>query len=243
MSLEDKAALVTGGGSGVGLAVAVALAGEGCRVVICGRDEAKLQAAAASHSGSPPIVPCPCDVADRRRVRTMIDWFEAELGPVEILVNSAGINVPKRTMSALEPEDWDRMLAVNLTGTYNVVHAALPGMRRKRGGLIVNICSIAGKRAIPLGGIAYNAAKFGVTALSTTLALEERQYGIRVTNLCPGEVRTPILRQRLTPPPPERLAEMLDPETIADCVLHIAKLPPQAVVRELVITPLYQDYA
>ena len=122
-------------------------------------------------------------------------------------------------------------------------HAALPGMRARRSGLIISISSISGKRATKLGGVGYCASKFGVTGLVTAIGLEERVNGIRVTNIYPGEVDTPILAERPTPVPSERLAQMLKPEDIAACVVTIAKLPSRALVPELVITPLYQDYA
>lgn len=243
MQLEAKSVLVTGGGSGIGLAIALALAREGCRVAIAGRDEGKLHAAAAAFSGPTPLLTHPCDVADRAAVARLFAWIERQLGPLDILVNAAGINVPKRQMAELDPADWDRMLAVNVTGAFNCIHAALPAMRKQRSGLIVNISSVAGKRAMKLGGPGYCASKFALTALGTSVGLEERASGIRVTNIYPGEVNTPILAQRPTPVPPEKLAQMLQPEDIAALVVTIAKLPPRALVAEVVVTPLYQEYA
>ena len=134
-------------------------------------------------------------------------------------------------------------MAVNATGAFNLIHAVLPGMRKKGGGLIVNVSSIAGKRALVLGGVAYCAAKFAMTAMATTISLEERASGIHITNIFPGEVNTPILQQRPTPVPPEKLAQMLMPEDIAAMVVTVAKLSPRALVPEIVITPLYQEYA
>jgi len=243
VELAGKVVLVTGGGSGIGLAIALAFAREGCQVIICGRTEETLRQAAATFDGHPPFAIRVCDVADRAAVDAMFAWLNHEVGPPDILVNSAGINVPNRAIDQLRPEDWDRMLAVNLTGAFNCIHAALPGMRQKRSGLIVNISSVAGKRAMKLGGAGYCASKFGLTALGMTVGLEERPHGIHVTNIYPGEVNTPILAQRPTPVPPERLANMLMPEDIAQVVIAIAKLPPRALVPELVITPLYQEYA
>lgn len=243
MDLQDKAALVTGGSSGIGLGIALALAREGCRVAITGRDEAKLRRAAAAYQGPPPVLYRPCDVADRAAVRELFAWLARELGPPDILVNSAGINVPRRAMAELDPADWDRMIAVNLHGAFHCIHAALPQMRAKQSGLIVNISSIAGKRAMRLGGPGYCASKFGLTALGTAVGLEERAAGIHVTNIYPGEVDTPILEQRPTPVPPERRAQMLKPEDVAAIVVAIARLPARAVVPEVVITPMYQEYA
>jgi len=243
VELKDKVVLVTGGGSGIGLGIAEALAREGCRVAITGRNPQRLTDAAAAFDGPGELLTRPCDVADRDDVGRLFAWLLEQLGPPEILVNSAGINVAKRAMAELDPADWDRMVAINTTGAFNCISAALPGMREKKSGLIVNISSSAGKRAMKLGGVGYCASKFAMTALGTIVGLEERVNGIHVTNVYPGEVNTPILAQRPTPVPPEKLAQMLKPEDIAACVVTIAKLPPRALVPELVITPLYQEYA
>ena len=146
-------------------------------------------------------------------------------------------------MAELDPADFDRMMAVNATGLFNVLHAALPGMRRRGGGLIVNIASISGKRAARLGGPGYCASKFAATGLGTAVGLEERARGIRVTNIYPGEVETPILALRPVPVSDERKARMVHPEDIAACVVTIARLPDHVLVPELIITPLYQEYA
>jgi len=243
MDLQGKTVLVTGGGSGIGQGVALALAREGCRVAITGRDESKLRATAASFSGQPAIRFQACDVGDRADVQRLFAWVNGELGPLDILVNGAGVNVPNRKFSELDPADWDRVLQINATGAFNCIHAALPGMRQRQAGLIVNISSVAGKRASKLAGSAYAASKFAMTALGTAVSLEERANGIHVTNIYPGEVNTPILAQRPTPVPPDKLVQMLMPEDIAAMVVTVAKLPPRAVVPEIVITPLYQEYA
>ena len=242
MDLKNKTALVTGGGSGIGLGVALALAREGCRVAICGRNRQKLDEAATAFTGHPAILVHPCDVSVRRDVERLVAWAIEHLGHLDIVVNSAGINVAKRKMAELDPADFDRIMAVNCTGFFNVLHAVLPGMRQHRNGLIVNISSIAGKRALPLAGAAYCASKFAVTALGTEVGLEERPNGIRITNIYPGEVDTPILDQRPTPVPPEKKARMVHPEDIGACVAMLAKLPPHVMVPELIITPTYQEY-
>ena len=170
MDLQDKTALVTGGGSGIGLGIALALAREGCRVAITGRDPKRLEAAANQFDGRPPVLARSCDVSDRAAVDSLFSWLEEEWGPIEILVNSAGINVPNRGITELTPEDWDRMLAINVTGAFNCIYAALPGMRGSRSGLIINISSIAGKRAMKLGGAGYCASKFAMTASPMSLS-------------------------------------------------------------------------
>ena len=243
MQLADKIALVTGGGSGIGLATALALAKEGCRVAIAGRNGEKLRAAAEGQTEGPPIISRACDVAEPADVAGLFDWLRQQIGAPEILVNSAGINVRRRSMAELDPGDWEQMIRINQTGAFHCIRAALPEMRRRQAGLIVNISSVSGKRASALGGPGYCASKFALAGLGTAIGLEERANGIHVTNIYPGEVATPILAQRPTPVPPERLAAMLRPEDIAEMVVAIARLPDRAIVPELVITPMYQEYA
>jgi len=243
MKLADKTALVTGGGTGIGLGVALALASEGCRVAIAGRREQPLKEAAEAWQGEPALLHHAVDVADRESVAKLFDWAEQQLGCIDILVNSAGINVPNRSLAAMAPEDWDRVLAVNATGTYNCIHAVLPQMRERGEGLIVNISSVAGVRASVLGGVAYSAAKFAQTALGTSAALELGKEGIRVTNVYPGEVNTPILDRRPVPVSDEHKARILQPEDLGAAVLMVACLPPRAHVADLVIKPTSQDHA
>lgn len=240
--LKSKTVLITGGGSGIGLGTAVALAREGCRVAIAGRRADVLKQAAKTWSGQPAIVHHPCDVADRASVEKLFAWANQELGQIDILVCAAGVNIKNRLMSNMEPPDWDRVLAINATGVYHCMYAVLPQMRSRKDGLIVNISSISGKRAAALGGVAYNASKFAVAALSTSVANEEALNNIRVTSIFPGEVDTPILEHRPQPVSAERRAKMLLPEDVADLVVALAKLPPRAHVPELIIKPTFQEY-
>ncbi len=245
MRLSGKTALVTGGGTGIGAGIALALAEEGCRVAISGRREDKLKEVAGRRrtDGSSPIVVRAADVGDRASAQTLCEWANAQLGRIDILVNSAGINVPKRSMAELDPADWDKLIQVNATGAYNCIRAVLPQMRERRDGLIVNISSIAGLRASLLGGVAYSASKFAMTVLGTCVALEEKDHGIRVTNVYPGEVETPILDNRPVPVTKEHRAKILQPEDIAAVVVTIACLPPRAHVSDVVIKPTTQAFA
>jgi len=242
MDLKDKTALVTGGGSGIGMGIALALAREGCRTAISGRNKEKLRVAAATFTGQPAILTRTCDVSDREQVNRLVAWVIERLGRLDIVVNSAGINIVKRGMHELDPAEFDRIMAVNCTGFFNVVHAVLPGMREQKNGLIVNVSSIAGKRAIPLAGAAYCASKFAATAIGTAVGLEERLHGIRVTNVYPGEVNTALLDERPEPVSEDKRGKMVQPEDIAECIVAIAKLPPCVSVPELVIRPVYQEY-
>ncbi len=243
MRLRGKTAVVTGGGTGIGLGIAVALAAEGCRVAIAGRRAEVLQKALAAHHGPTPMVAHPVDVSDRASVERLLQWATQNLGPIDILVNSAGTNVVHRSLADTTPEEWSMLLGVNLTGMFHCMQIFLPQMRERRDGLVINVSSIAGKRALRLGGVAYCASKFGATALGTFASLEEGKNGIRVTNIYPGEVDTPILERRPVPLTAEQRSRILQPEDVGAAAVMIACLPPRAHVAELVIKPTKQEYA
>ncbi len=243
MELKGKGVLITGGGTGIGRGIALALAREGCKVAISGRRIELLRETSALVKSQPPIQIFQADVADRKSVERLFAWAANEIGPIHILITSAGINVKRRSPAQLAPEDWDRILQINATGTFNSIYQVLPQMRERREGLIINISSIAGKRANTLSGVAYIASKFAMTALGTTLGLEEAKNGIRITNLYPGEVDTPILNERPQLLSAEHRATILQPEDVAAAVLMVARLPAHAHVPELVIKPTSQFYA
>src|ERR1700685_2374021 len=149
MKLSNKTPLVTGGGSGIGAGCALALAREGCQVAIAGRQAEKLARVAKGFEGSPPIKTHPVDVVDRESVAALFRWAERELGRIDILINCAGVNTPKRSIHDLPAEEWDRLLAINATGAHNCIREDLPGVKERRDGLVVNINSTAG----PAGGV------------------------------------------------------------------------------------------
>jgi len=243
MNLQDKVVVITGGGSGIGAAIALQLAQQGCRVAIGGRRTEALEMIAAQiRQSRHPIAPHPLDVADDASIDEFFSWVEREHGSVEILVNSAGINIVNRSMAKMEVAQWDEVLRVNATGAYRCMHRVLPAMRGRRDGLIINISSVAGKRAIALGGVAYAASKFAMTALGTTTANEVRQEGVRITNVYPGEVNTPILDRRPVPVSEEHRQAILQPEDVAAMIVSICQLPPRAHVPEIVIKPLIQEW-
>jgi NAD(P)-dependent dehydrogenase (short-subunit alcohol dehydrogenase family) len=239
MELSGKIALVAGGGGGIGLGIGKALACEGCKVALADISEEALARIASDAQPDLSFLWRTCDITHREQVSQLFQWLDEELGPIDILVNSAGINIANRMMSNIDPADFDRMIQVNTTGTFNCIHAALPVMRKRGSGLIVNIVSLAGKRAMLLAGMPYCVSKFATSALGTFVNLEKCGNGIKVTNIYPGETNTPIVDKRPTPPPPEQRAKMLQPEDIAACVVTIAKLPARAIVPELIITPTH----
>lgn len=243
MRLHGKTAVVTGGGTGIGLGIALALAAEGCRVAIAGRRPEVLEGAVRKHAGPTPMLAHPVDVSDRQSVEALFQWAARELGPIDILVNSAGTNIVHRSLAETTPEEWSMLIDVNLSGTFHCMQAVLPQMRSRGDGLLINVSSIAGKRTLRLAGVAYCASKFGATALGTFATLEEGKHGIRVTNIYPGEVDTPILDRRPVPLTAEQRSRILQPEDVGAAAVMIACLPPRAHVAEIVIKPTTQDYA
>jgi NAD(P)-dependent dehydrogenase (short-subunit alcohol dehydrogenase family) len=227
--------VVTGAGSGVGKAVALRFAAEGWGVALVGRRAETLAATAAGvpASSAGEVEVFPCDVSDAAAVAAMGEAVLARFGAVDVLVNSAGVNVPRRSFSTLSIEDWHAVLATNLHGAYYCVRAFLPGMRARGAGTIVNINSDVGKAARDLAGAAYVSSKFGLRGLTQQINAEERGNGVRACSICPRDVNTPLLDKRPQPPPAEARARMLQPDDLAACVWLVATLPPRAIVDEI----------
>lgn len=249
--LAGKVAVVTGGGSGVGKATALLFLKEGAKVVIAGRDAAKLAAATqelvsavlgAGGSDGGDLMGVPTDVSDPQQCQNLIDTATKTHGRIDILVNNAGTNIKDRTLRELTPESWDMMIGANLNGAFYCTKAVLDQMFARKDGVIVNVVSVAGKRANPLGGAAYVAGKFGMGGLGMVLSNEEKDSGVRVSNVYPGEIDTPILSARPTPVSDAQRALILKPEDVADAILFVATLPPRVSIPELVIKPTAQMY-
>jgi NADP-dependent 3-hydroxy acid dehydrogenase YdfG len=241
-TLSGKIALVTGGGSGIGLATARLFLDAGARVAITGRDPDKLRRAADVLAGGQRLIDHAADVAEPDQVQALVQHVQKQWSRIDILVNNAGLNIKERSLRELTPATWQLLVRANLDGAFYCIHAVLPGMLERRDGVIVNISSVAGKRASPLSGAAYAAAKFGMSALGLCLAAEEKHSGIRVSNIYPGEVDTPILEVRPQPVTPEQRRQILRPEDVAAAVLFVATLPSHVSVPELVIKPTQQVY-
>ena len=236
--LEGKIAWITGGGSGIGLAAGIEMAKAGAKVVISGRSERTL-GEALQHVKAEALV---CDVGDQAAVQKAAAEIHKRHGKVDILVNSAGINLPKRSFRDVSNEGWDEIVRINLSGMFYCVQAVLPGMRSRKDGLIINISSWAGRYASVLTGPGYNATKHAVIALTESINLEEAANGIRATSVLPGEAATPILEKRPVPPTPEVRAKMLQPEDLGRTLAFIANLPPRVCINEIIISPTWNRF-
>ncbi len=240
--LANRVAVITGGGSGVGKATAALFLQEGGRVVIAGRDATKLEAVAHELKAGENLRFLPTDVGDAGQCAALMQFATKAFGHIDILVNNAGTNIKERTLRELTPEVWDLMIRANLNGAFFCTKAVLPQMLARRDGVIINIVSVAGKRANPLGGAAYVAAKFGMGGLGLVLSNEEKDSGIRVSNIYPGEIDTPILAVRPKPVTDQHRAQILKPEDVAEAILFVATLPPRVSIPELIIKPTTQLY-
>jgi len=231
---ESGTALVTGATEGIGRAITFALAGVGYRVGVCARTGGKvtalvdeLRATGAMASGRAT------DVADPDDAAALVRQVEQDLGPVDVLVNNAGVARIK-PIAELSLEDWDTVMATNVRGVFIMTQAVLAGMRARKRGAIVNIASLAGRNGIA-GGAAYTASKHAVLGFAKSLLMDVRKDDIRVISICPGSVETALLRNEPTMYGQNR--KILFPEDVAATVLAALALPARALVSELDIRP------
>ena len=234
----NRTAVITGAGSGVGRATAIALAKQNWRVALLGRTKASLdETARLTGLKGHDVLVIPCDIARVEQVQEMARAVLEIFKTVDVLVNAAGTNAPKRSLEVLSLEDYHAMIDVNLHGAYYCVQAFLPQMRQRKTGTIVNIVSDAGKQASPKAGPGYVISKFGLAGLTQSINAEERGNGVRACAIFPGDIDTPLLEKRPSPPPAEARAKMMLPEDIAECALLAINLPPRAIVEELIVRP------
>ncbi len=238
--LRGKTVWITGAGSGIGRAGALALAEGGVGIVLSGRrvDQLKEVAAEIEAAGGKADIAV-LDVADRAAVAKTGAAILERHGRVDILVNSAGVNVPNRFWKNLTPESFESVVAINLNGALFCTAAVLPAMRARKDGLIINISSWAGRFDPYLTGPAYNASKHAMVAMTMSLNTEECVNGIRGCTICPGEVATPIMEKRPVRPSAEDMARMLQAEDLGRTIRFVAEMPPHVCVNEILISPTW----
>jgi NAD(P)-dependent dehydrogenase (short-subunit alcohol dehydrogenase family) len=240
--VAGTAAIVTGATSGLGRAVALRLAAGGANVALLGRSQQDLDDVAEQiKTTGLRALPMQVDLADAASLGEVVDRAVRELGKLSVLVNAAGTDVP-RSAEDLSLDEWERVLAVNLTAPFMLARSAMPHMRQRGGGLIVNISSVAGRRGWA-NASAYCATKFALTGLTQSLAAEGRQDGIRVCVLYPGAMSTswgtfePTQREAGRAQPADE-RDSLDPAIVADLIAWMATAPGHAVLNEVTMTPI-----
>lgn len=238
--------LVTGATSGLGRAVALRFADQGVPVALVGRSEEALSRVAAEvQARDARAVPLHADLSETAALSDLVDAAASELGGIGALVNAAATDVPGRAED-LSLEEWNRVVAVNLTAPFVLARSVMPRMRAAGGGLIVNISSVAGRRGWA-NASAYCSTKFALSGLTQSLAAEGREDGIRVCVLYPGAMATnwgtfdPEERQDPAGPSDADPADALDPATVADLIFWMATTPGQPVLNEVTVTPLREQ--
>jgi NAD(P)-dependent dehydrogenase (short-subunit alcohol dehydrogenase family) len=232
--IEGKVALVTGGSRGIGLAMSRALLGGGAKVMICAAHPARLEEALTTlrQAHRESVGGAVCDVREHRQVQALMEEVQRQMGGLDILVNNAGIGIFS-SVESMPVEQWRATIDTNLSGVFYCCHEAIPLMKRRGGGYIINMGSLAGKNAFA-GGAAYNASKFGLLGFSEALMQDVRYDHIRVTCVMPGSVNTEFGRSGEDNP---RNTWKLLPEDVARVVMNLLETDPRALSSRVELRP------
>jgi 3-oxoacyl-[acyl-carrier protein] reductase len=228
-SLTGKTALVTGAGKGIGRAIAVAMAQEGVHVALLARTESQLREVAQEIEAlGVKAVVLAADIADRASVEAAVSKAQGELGDLDILINNAGIGTFAKLVD-MDPAEWEKIIQVNLLGTYYATRAVLPQMIARETGDIINIASTAGQRGAATTS-AYSASKFAILGLTESLMQEVRKHNIRVSALTPSTVATELaINNKLTDGNPDKV---MQPEDLAEFIISQLKLNRRIFIKE-----------
>ena len=233
VSIRDRIAIVTGGTRGIGQAITRALLEAGARVVICARSR---EAVAACVERLQPqwagrVTGTACDVSRYEQVQSLLDFTLEKFGGLDILVNNAGVGV-MGDIAEISPRQWQEVIGTNLTGVYHCCHAAVPVLRRRGGGYILNIGSLAGTQGFA-GGSAYNASKFGLNGFSEAIMQDLRHDNIRVSAVLPGSVNTGFRGHRTG----KEARWKLTPEDVAQVVVDLLRHDPRSLPSRVELRP------
>src|SRR5438270_9313296 len=232
MKIHQKTAVVTGGTKGIGFAIAESLVKAGAQVMICGRGKKELRYAVDDLSALGQAAGEICDVRSEDQVRIMLGEAERVFGGVDILINNAGMGIFGKTVEEMSADEFREMLETNLFGVFYSCHHAVPLMKRRGGGYIINISSLAGQNAHPRMA-AYNASKFGLNGFSEALMQEVRQDDIKISYICPGSVNTYFGGDS----PSADQAWQLQPQDIAQVVIDLLEMELRALPSKIEIRP------
>ncbi len=229
IDLRGQLAIVTGGSRGIGRAIAAALVNEGASVAICGRNKTALTSTIRTLSASGHVIGRTCDASQWRDVEDFYEFIDKELGGVDILVNNAGVG-RFAPVDELSPREWDEVIATNLSGPFYFSHLAVPRMKHRGGGFILNIGSLAGKHPFA-SGAAYNASKFGLAGFTEAMMLDLRYANIRVSTIMPGSVQTGFRSGT------KNAEWKLDPDAVASMAIHLFRTPARNLASRVEMRP------
>jgi NAD(P)-dependent dehydrogenase (short-subunit alcohol dehydrogenase family) len=232
MKMENKVAVVTGGTKGIGRAIAEGLLKAGAAVFICARDKSELKRALEQLSALGRVDGEVCDVRNEAQVKMMLAECERVFGGADVLINNAGIGIIGKTVEEMSAEEFEQTLQTNLFGVFYCCHHAIPMIKRRGGGYIINVSSLAGQNAHPRMA-AYNASKFGLNGFTEALMQEVRADNIKVTAICPGSVNTYFGGDQ----PSGDKAWQIQPEDIAEVVIDLLNFNERALPSKIEIRP------
>lgn len=232
MKLEGRVAIVTGGTKGIGFAIAGALARAGASVFVTARDQAAVSTAVERLSKHGRAGGTDCDVRSEAQVRSILADCERVFGGVDILINNAGVGFFGKTVEEMPPDEFRATIETNLLGVFYACHYAIPIMKKRGGGYIINISSLAGQNAHPRMA-AYNASKFALNGFSESLMQEVRHDNIKVSYICPGSVNTEFGGDAVS----DEKAWQLQPDDIAQVVIELLAMNERALPSKIELRP------
>ncbi|MBL6848433.1 MAG: SDR family oxidoreductase [Alphaproteobacteria bacterium] len=236
-NLEDKVVWITGAGSGIGQNAAVTLSKLGMKVILSGRNVKNLQETALKCENNPIIKKL--DIADKNQVKSVAHEIKMEFMHIDILINCAGINIENRDWDNINENEWDDVFQTNINGLFYCCKSAIPMMKERQDGLIINISSWSGNHVSLLSGVSYTSSKHALNAMTETINMKYCNLGIRACALCPGEVSTAILDKRPKKLSKEQKDKMLQPDDLGETIAFICQMPKHVCINELTISPTW----